>query len=473
MTGSNSQNSDISLTKTFWPLYLLNGFQHISFGGLIVLVVPLSLLMWPKDPYHPLEMGILITILFWSDSLAGLLFGKFIDKYSRKHIILIISIFRGFSMIMIGFALVGKGLETWWYFLIFVFIFGTFAGGSWPAVVSLSNDAVPRQQRSRFFGYYQIMRTVSTMLGFLVASYLVQNGFWRQFFWGIGSCILIMGFVFIVHSTEPKRGAQREELMHILKDETVEYDFQIDRKLMKKTMLSRTNRVALIEGVFTMILMGSLTFLILPYIQSPPHNISPFSTSVFLVVFGLTGGLLGTIILARLCDKFAKEHTVRRLPMIVLSIVIGLVMYALIFFLPIPHLTVEEGKDVAYLMSLPVLWIMGIVYFTSRSVFSLYLVNQAPVIQEINLPEAQGQIVSWNQFLESLGRGIAPLIAGIFLVITGMNYKLVVMIMVLCIIPGIVLWMVALKWFTNDSQIIKDILNERAEILKARQNNSI
>jgi len=473
MTESSSQNSEIALTKTFWPLYLLSGFQHISFGGIIVLVVPLSLLMWPDDPYHALEIGILITVLFWSDSLAGLIFGKFIDKYSRKTIITIISVARGLSMIMIGFAYTGRGIETWWYFVIFVFIFGTFAGGSWPAVMSLSEDAVPRQQRSRFFGYYQIIKTISIMLGFLVASYLVQNGFWRQFFWGIGSCILIMGFIFKLDAKEPKRGAQREELMHLLKDDSIEYDFQIDRTLMKKTMLSKTNRVALIEGVFTMILMGSLTFLILPYIQSPPYNISPFSTSVFLVIFGLTGGLVGTIILARLCDKFAKDHPIRRIPIIVLSIVVGLVMYALIFFLPIPHSTVEEGKDITYLMSLPILWVMGIVYFTSRSVFSLYIINQAPILQEINLPEAQGRIVSWNQFLESLGRGIAPLIAGILLVTTGMNYQLVIMITVLCIIPGIVLWMLALRWVTDDSQIIKDILLERAEILKVRKNNSL
>jgi DHA1 family tetracycline resistance protein-like MFS transporter len=472
LTKSNSDNSEISLTKTFWPLFLLNGFQHISFGGIIILIVPLSLLMWPSDAYHAIEMGILITILFWSGSLAGLVFGRLIDKYSRKTIIIIISIFRGGSMIMLGFALVGRGLETWMYFVFFTFIFGLFAGGSWPAVVSISHDSVPRHQRSRFFGYYQIMRTISTVLGFLIASYLVQNGFWRQFFMGIGSCILIMGFIFGLHNKEPKRGSQREELMDILQDDSIEYDFQIDRSTMRKTMFSKTNKIALVEGIFTMVLMGSLIILILPYVQSPPHNISPFSTSVFLVIFGLTGGLLGTIILARLCDKLAKDKPIRRLPIIVLSIVGGLIMFALIFFLPLPHLTVEQGKDVSYLMSLPIIWIMGAFYFSSRSIFSLYIVNQAPVLQEINLPEAQGQIISWNQFLESMGRGIGPVIVGILLVISGANYQLVIMIIVLCIIPGIVLWMFALKWFHGDSLTIKEILEQRAEILKTQQNNS-
>lgn len=472
MTEPNSNNSKISITRKFFPLYLLNGFQHIAFGGLIVLVLPLSWLMWPNEPYHALEIGILITSLFWTSSISGLYLGRLIDKHSRKKLIIIISFFRGFSMIMLGFAKEGAGMETWGYFFIWIMVFAFFAGGSWPAVISLSNDVVPEHQRSRFFGYYEIVRNISTVFGFLVASYLVQNGYWREFFWGIGSFILIAGLIFMIHNKEPKRGAQREELFHIIQED-IEYDFQIDRKMMRKTMLSKTNRVALVEGIFTCILMGSLTILILPYIQSPPYNIAPFSTSVFLVIFGLTGGLLGSIILARVCDSVAKKHSIRRIPIIIIAIIGGLVTFALIFFLPLPHLTVEEGKDVGSLMTLPIIWVMGICYFTSRSIFSLYIINQSPILQEINLPEAQGKITSWNQFLESMGRGAGPLIGGILLVFFSANYQLVILVIVMCIFPGIILWIFALKSFPEDSQIIKDILKERAEVLKNRLNNSM
>lgn len=468
---TKSESTDISITKTFWPLYLLNGFQHIAFGGLIVLIVPISLLIWPNEPFHAIEMGILITTLFWSSSIAGLIFGRLIDKYARKGIIILISIFRGFSMIMLGFAVAGKGLQTWSYFFFFILIFGMFAGGSWPAVISLSDDIVPKHQRSRFFGYYEIVRNIATVLGFLVAAYLVQNGFWREFFWGIGTCILIAGMIFSFNITEPKRGAQREELLHVIQN-GIEYDFQIDRKMMRKTMLSKTNRVALIEGIFTCILMGSLIILILPYVQEEPHNIAPFSTSVFLVVFGLTGGLLGAIILARLCDKVAKDHSIRRIPIIIFSIIGGLIFFVLIFFIPLPHLTVEEGKDVGNLMTLPIIWVMGAFYFGSRTIFSLYLVNQSPILQEINLPEAQGKITSWNQFLESMGRGGGPLIAGFLLVLTRTNYQITILVITMCIIPGIVLWLFALKSFELDRNEIKRILEERAKTLKTRLNNT-
>ena len=83
MSDSTSKNQINSINRDLWPLYVLNGVQSIAFGSFIVLVVPLSMLMWPGDVYHALEIGILITTLFWSGSFCGLLFGRLVDKFSR------------------------------------------------------------------------------------------------------------------------------------------------------------------------------------------------------------------------------------------------------------------------------------------------------------------------------------------------------------------------------------------------------
>ena len=131
-------------------------------------------------------------------------------------------------MFLLGFAVYGGEANTWWYFFTLIALFGFFAGGSWPAVNSLSNDIVARSRRSRFFGVYQIVLNTTNIIGWLIATFLVQNGLWREFFWGIGAFILLGGSIFAVHNKEPKRGAQQEELYHILQDDSVEYDFQID-----------------------------------------------------------------------------------------------------------------------------------------------------------------------------------------------------------------------------------------------------
>ncbi len=460
-----------SYNKLIWPVYLLNGFNSIAFAGIIILMVPLSSLIWPGEDYHALEMGILMTTLLWTSSLSGLFLGRLIDKYSRVKILYIISIARSFCMIMLGFAIAGQGILTWWYFFIFVLIFALFAGGSYPAIVSLSNDIVPLKHRSKFFGYFSIFGSVFMMLGFLISGALMQFGLWRLYFISIGIVVLLSGLLCYFYVTEPKRGGQSKELRDVLKDRSIEYDFKIDKELMRSTMLSRTNIAALIEGIFTNVFMGSLDMIILPYLQTPPHNLSPLITGLFIVIFGVTGRVIGQILLARASDKLAEKNDVRRIGFIILSLVGGSITFVLMFFVPLPSLTPEEGANIVLFFSLPLTYVMGVLILGSDAVSSLYMVNQPPILQEINLPEAQGQIVSWNQFLENIGYGMGPLIAGIFISIFGQDYKISAVIITIFVIPGVILWALSRKWYTQDKERIKTILSERAKILKSRNKN--
>ncbi len=86
------------------------------------------------------------------------------------------------------------------------------------------------------------------------------------------------------------------------------------------------------------------------------------------------------------------------------------------------------------------------------------------------MPEAQGKIASWNQLLESIGYGAGPLIVGILLSISGGNYQLTILIIIIFVIPGIILWFLSLKWYPQDRNMIKNLLEERAEILKSQKN---
>jgi len=457
-----------SYNRLIWPVYLLNGFNSISFAGIIILIVPLSSLIWPGEAYHALEMGILITTLLWTSSISGLFFGWLIDKYSRVKILIIISIVRSFCMILLGFAIVGQGLFTWWYFFSVIFIFGIFAGGNYPAMVSLSNDIVPLKDRSKFFGYFSMAGSVFMMFGFLISGSLVQFGFWRIYFFSIGFAVLLSGIVFYFIVKEPKRGTQNKELKNVLKDEKIEYDFKMSKELMR-TMFSRTNIAALIEGIFSNVFMGSLDMIILPYLMTPPHNLSPIVTGLFIVIYGIIGRILGQIVLARLSDKVAERKGVRRIYFIIISLIGGSITFMLMFFVPIPHLTEAEGANIVLFFSLPMSFMMGVLIFSSDAVSSLYAVNQPPVLQEINLPEGQGKIVSWNQFLERIGYGLGPLIAGIFISAFGQNYQVSAIIITIFVIPGTVLWIFSLSWYSRDKKRIKEILKERAGILEKRR----
>lgn len=470
-----TEEQKINISKETWPILLLGGFQGLAYGGIFILIVPLSLLFWPGEAYNPLEMGILVSCLFGTSAITGIFWGRLIDKHtiSRKKILYGIALFRGSSMIMMGLAIEGLGHQTWAYFLVWIIIFSGFAGGSWPGIVSMSNDMIPQKQRSQFFGIQGIMYGLFSSFGFVFASLFVDIGLWRVFFFTIGIGIIGAGTLLMLKIEEPKRGAQQSELKNIVDDDLLVYDFQIDAKMMKKTMLSKTNLIALFEGISTNILLGALTTLVLPYLQTPPHNFSPFSTSIFILLFGLTGGLVGQLFLARISDKKATKKPILRIYFIIIALVASVLTFAYIFFLDLPKLTPEEGRDVIYLMSFSVMWVNGALYLFSQTVSSLYMVNQRPLLQEINLPEAQGQITSWNQFLESIGYAMGPLIVGVLLIQSGNNYQITVIIIVLCVSPGILLWVLGIRYYPNDAREIKKILEERANILKSRQNKEI
>ncbi len=466
MTDSNLDISMPTMFKSYFPVYLLSGLFSLAFSGIYIMVVPLSSLFWPDEPYHALEMGFLITSMFWVISIAGLFFGRLIDKYSRTNILFLISLLRGISMIMLSFTTIGLGLRSWLYFYVFTFIIGFSAGGNFPTIVSLSHDLVPVNHRSRFFGIHKITRNSFQLMGFLLTGMLIYFNAWRFFFSGIGIAILISGILMKLKIKEPKRGIQRSELTHILQEESIIYKYQLDRQMMMETIFSKTNIVALIEGIFTSMYMGSLTILFLPYIQTEPHNISPLATGIFLALFGLTGGLIINLLLARLSDNMSKEKSENRLYLIIFSVGGGALTFVLLFFIPLPELTVEQGNDILFIFSHPIIWLMGLIYVTTSSISALYDINQPPILQEINLPEAQGQIMAINRLLESIGFGSGPLIAGILIYFTNQNYQIVALLIGLFSIPGMILWIFGIHWYQEDSKKIRKILLERAQELK-------
>ncbi|MHA2006604.1 MAG: MFS transporter [Promethearchaeota archaeon] len=468
MSTIDKSSPKIRLFKSFWALYFLTGCFSIAFSGIYIMVVPLSSLFWINEPYHALEMGFLISSMFWAISVGGLLFGRLIDKYSRTKILLSIAITRGFCMIMLSITIVGKGLSSWLYFYIFTTIIGLSAGGNYPSIASLSDDMVPSDYKSRFFGIRNIVRSAFQLSGFLLTGFLILLNQWRFFFIITGIAIILTSILMYLTIPEPKRGSQRNELSGVLKKDSVSYDFQLNLKMVRKTIFSKTNIVALIEGIFTSVFMGSLTILYLPYIQTSPHNFSPFVTGVFMAVFGLTGGLFLKFVLAKISDRLSEKNNIRRIYFIVLALAVGATTFVFLFYLPLPHLTVEEGKNLALFFSFPIIWIMGTIEFTSSSISSLYQVNQPPILQEINLPEAQGQVVSLNRLLENIGWGSGPIITGFFIEISGENYQLVALLIGLFSLPGIILWIMSIKWYQKDKEMISLILEERATIIKSK-----
>ena len=278
----------------------------------------------------------------------------------------------------------------------------------------------------------------------------------------IGIIYILFGLLILVKAKEPKRASTHKELSEVLVNEDIKYDYKLNLKTIKSTIISPTNIIAFAEGIFTTIMLMIPDFLFVPYIQSEPHNISPFASSIFMILFGLPGGLIGSLAFAKLSDKLAEKNIKNRVYMIALSIIGLFGFYIALFFLPLPHLNKDQGNNVGLLLTFPIFWMLGIIALIARAIVGLWNINQPPILQAINLQEAQGTISSANQFLESIGSGTGPIIAGTVLALFSNDYQLTVGITLGLGIIGGMLWLLASFWINQDVNRISSILKERS-----------
>jgi len=462
----------VRIIRRVWPSYILHNSFAFTVSTIFINFLIVSNIIWPGESFHSGEMGILVGTSTYVMALSGILFGVLADRYSRKILMSITEIIFGFGYLLNGFVLPGLGLETFSLFLIFSLIRGFATGGFWPIINSFGNDSTEEGERSQFFGSLQALFQLFQIVGMVVSAILFQNSFWREYFWVIGVIYILFGLVILAKGKEPKRASTHKELSEVLLNADIKYEYKLNKNTIRSTIFSPTNIIAFIEGVFTTVMLMVPDFLFVPYIQSEPFNISPFASSIFMILFGLPGGLLGSLAFAKLSDKLAKRNIKYRVYMIALSIIGLFGFYIALFFLPRPNLTVVQGNDIGFLLSIPMIWMLGILILIARAVVGLWNINQPPILQAINLPEAQGTVSSANQFLENLGSGTGPILAGILLAIFSGNYQLTVGITMGIGIIGGMLWLLATQWINKDVDRISEILKQRSvELGKNNRNN--
>jgi MFS family permease len=306
----------------------------------------------------------------------------------------------------------------------------------------------------------------------VISAIFFQTSLWHLFFWLNGFIIILLG-ILILKGKEQKRAANQSELKEALSDDSITYNYKLNKETIRSTVLSKTNFIAFAEGIFTTVVLAVPDFLLTAYLQSPPFNISPLVSSLFMIIFGIPGGVLGAIIFAKLSDRLAKKSIKNRIYMIIFSIVSMYVVYVILFSVPLPHLTTDEGNNLLFIFSFPVIWIMGVCALMARSVMGLYNINQPPVLQKINLPEAQGIVSSSNQFLELIGSGTGPILAGILLIVFNHNYQITVFLTMGIGILGAFMWILATVWIEKDVNRVSSILKQRGEELNGKHNNKI
>jgi MFS family permease len=465
-------NKNDKVIKKAWPAFIAKTSYSLTVSAVYLNVIIISNLLWRDEPFHSGELGLMIGGSMFITAFSGIFFGVRADRYSRKNLFAYSIIFYGISLFLNGFIPIGLGNVSFYIFLTVLLIQGFFSGAFTPTETSYVNDIIDQTKRSEYYGFINALLQLAQIAGMLISSFLFQNLLWRQFYWIFGIIIMLEGIIVALRAQEPKRGAIHEELKEVLNSEKVEYNYKLTRETIKSTILKRTNIIAFIEGIFTTVLLAIPDFLLIAYITGPTHNVAPFTVTVFMIMTGVPGAMVGSVGFAKISDRIAKKNIRNRVYMIMASMIGMFILFLLIFLLPIPNFSTEEGKNLGIIFTHPEFLILGIMAFLAKMIFTIYAINQPPILQKINLPEAQGKISSANQFLELIGSGLGPMIAGILLANFNQNYQLTVLISVSIGMIGCMVWLFGAKSINKDVQTISLILNNRAEELKDSNKNT-
>jgi len=465
------KNKQENVIKKAWPAFISKISYAMTISAVYLNVIIISNLLWQDGLFHSGELGLMIGSSMIMTAISGILFGYLADKFSRKKIYTISIISYGFGLILNGFVPFGLGNVSFYFYFTALLIQGFFSGAFAPTETSYVNDIIDESIRSRFYGSINAVFQLAQIVGMLVSSFLFQNLFLRQFYWILGILIILEGLIVAIKAQEPKRGISQEELKDVLTSSDIQYNYQLTKETLRNTVLRRTNIIAFIEGIFTTVLLSIPDFLLIAYITGPPHNVAPFTTTIFMLMTGVPGAIIGSMSFAKISDRLAKKNIRNRIYMIITSLIGMFGIFLLIFILPIPNFTVEEGNNLAIIFSHPEFIIMGVVAFLAKMIFTIYSINQPPILQKINLPEAQGKVSSANQLLELIGSGLGPIIAGFLLASFNQNYQSTVLISASIGMIGCLAWLLGANSINRDIQTISSILNTRVEELKENGQN--
>lgn len=451
-----------------WPIFLAYSIVSFIYSAVLINIVNISGLIWPGQAFHQhaVQSGLILSIRSWMWAGTGLIFGILADRFQRKGLFAITSGFTAISCLLFGFIPEDSGSHLYILFILANAICGIGLGGNYPIVSSITNDALDENQRSQFFGIYYALNLITSNAGMIIAAIAFDQGWWQLFFKIIGmGMIITIILLFIFYKEPPRAHKSSEVLAAALKATKTEYQFQLNRKTFRQSIMKPTNIVAIIEGIFTCILFEVILFLIIPYLKEPPLSIDSNNVSILFVVFALPAIILSALVFAQKADKLAKRGIKVRVDFIIASVSISVIGLILAFLLPLENLASNGNIQWGDVIQKPIFWIFGFLIFCIVSARVLYLTNQPPVIQAINLPEAQGFISSVNQFLEIFASGLAPLIGAAALQLTTNNYLLTAFICSAIGIPGAFLWIYARKRIDEDIANINQILEDRAQEL--------
>ena len=330
------------------------------------------------------QWGLINTGALVVGSILYPVWGWLYDRFSRPKLLSLASLLWGATTWLNGIAP----------------NFGTFLAtrastgiddSSYPGIYSLVSDYYPPKKRGRMYGILQLAQPLGYLIAMVLGLALVAAVGWRSIFFVTGSLGIVLSFFIFLFVKDAPRGASEPELAGVQHLERFKFSWKEVAGLFRKRSLV----ILFIQGFIGVFPWNVITYFFFGYLQmergyDEMGTLLTMVPAVLVLAAGYPiGGMIG--------DRLFKRTLKGRVLVGAAGVAAGAVLLVLTMSVPVGGSRLLFGG----LLAATALFIP----FASPNVLSSFF--------DVTEPEIRATTNAVQNFVESIGSALAPLVAGI------------------------------------------------------------
>lgn len=365
--------------STFWIMF----FFMLIHQADKLLIGPLTTQIMQTFNITRTQMGAVTTGALIVGAICYPLWGWLYDRYSRPKLLSLASFIWGAT------TWLNAIVPTYPLFLV------TRAGtgiddSSYPGLYSLIADYFPPQKRGKIYGFLQVAQPLGYLLGMILALVWGASHGWRSVFYLTGSLGVVLSLIIFFFVKERPRGSTEPELSSVQDLEKYKFDWKEVKGLFKKKSLI----ILFLQGFIGVFPWNVITYWIFDYLKTEraytdQQTMITMVPAILILAIGYPlGGALG--------DRLFKKTPKGRVIVGAAGVAIGAILLWITLRIP-----AENQLLFGILLCATALFIP----FASPNVLSSFY--------DVTEPEIRSTTNAAQNFVETAGSALAPLLAGI------------------------------------------------------------
>jgi MFS family permease len=373
----------------------LFGFMLLHQADML-LIGPLTTPIMETFHINEAQMGAVVTGALIVGGVFYPVWGYLYDRYSRPKLLALASFLWGSTTWLSALA------PT---FPIFVATRASTGidDASYPGIYSLLADYFAPAVRGRVYGVLQITAPFGYIIGMVLATAFKDVIGWRGVFYVTGSLGIVVSAIILLGVRDAARGRSEPELQNVAVLQEHHFEWRTAGRLLRKKSLV----LLYLQGFFGVFPWNVITYWFFRYLEKERGYSSGEVLSTMIVAILVLAA--GYPLAGALGDRLFRRTTRGRLIVSIVGVILGTVLFFITMNIPATAKTTFLVMLAASALFTP---------FASPNVIS--------TVFDVTLPEVRSTSVAIQNFVESVGAALSPLIAGLIAVRLDLRTAIVV-----------------------------------------------